>query len=258
MLETTSLNRALPCASAAPHSLSNLTGHRWEQATGHWSALHRQLDPRAGRWTQKDPLGRIDGLNLYLYALNRPLSGVDLLGLKYFGRASSLVPPRFADLKSLGYPQFGEFYDARNKPDCKKPRWDIEGYVTQPPGSVTGFKPGDYAATAPLNEDPPVVKTWLIVNMEREGFTTNMVAAVLAHETTHAAFDADEGTGFGVEARILLLLLSKRSQSDQNSPAGRKERKRVNELVNEFNDNSAFMDAYLGLDSVVAKIKAAE
>lgn len=129
--------------------------------------------------------------------------------------------------------------------------------MTQPPGSVTGYKPGDYAATAPL-KDPPVVKTWLIVNMQREGFTTNMIAAVLAHETTHAAFDSDEETGYGTEARVLLLFLSKRSRSDQDSPAGRMERKRIKKLVDALKDNNNFMDAYLGLNSILTKIKAAE
>jgi RHS repeat-associated protein len=57
------------------------TGHRREAQTGHWSALHRQLDPRAGRWSQRDPLGMVDGLNRYRYARNSPLASSDPYGL---------------------------------------------------------------------------------------------------------------------------------------------------------------------------------
>lgn len=57
------------------------TGHRLEERTGHWSAMYRQLDPRAGRWTQRDPLGALDGHNRYSYVRAAPVSMVDPTGL---------------------------------------------------------------------------------------------------------------------------------------------------------------------------------
>jgi RHS repeat-associated protein len=57
------------------------TGHRLEARTGHWSAVHRSLDPRAGRWTQRDPIGFRGGLNPYRYVGDAPFSSVDPLGL---------------------------------------------------------------------------------------------------------------------------------------------------------------------------------
>lgn len=37
----------------------------------------RFYDPEFGRWTQRDPLGELGGIALYLFALNRPTSAVD-------------------------------------------------------------------------------------------------------------------------------------------------------------------------------------
>lgn len=61
------------------------TGHQFEARAGHWGAMHRNLDPRVGRWTQRDPLGDIDGANRYSYARRRPLSATDPLGLVTWG-----------------------------------------------------------------------------------------------------------------------------------------------------------------------------
>ena len=41
----------------------------------------RYYDPRIGRFTQRDPLGSIDGVNRYAYALNAPVNFVDPWGL---------------------------------------------------------------------------------------------------------------------------------------------------------------------------------
>jgi RHS repeat-associated protein len=60
------------------------TGHRREPRTGMLSALHRYLDPRAGRWTSQDPMGSRDGPNRYLYVHARPLSFIDPSGLLTF------------------------------------------------------------------------------------------------------------------------------------------------------------------------------
>jgi RHS repeat-associated protein len=40
----------------------------------------RDYDPEVGRWTARDPLGFVDGPNLYTYVNNDPLNAVDLNG----------------------------------------------------------------------------------------------------------------------------------------------------------------------------------
>lgn len=57
------------------------TGHARERRTGNWYSVHRFLDPRAGRWTQRDPIGDVDGQNRYSYVRNSPLGAVDSTGL---------------------------------------------------------------------------------------------------------------------------------------------------------------------------------
>ena len=58
------------------------TGHQTERESGLRYSVHRYLDPRNGRWLRRDPAGGVDGANLYRYVNNRPLSGVDSMGLR--------------------------------------------------------------------------------------------------------------------------------------------------------------------------------
>ncbi|MBI4864532.1 MAG: RHS repeat-associated core domain-containing protein, partial [Candidatus Riflebacteria bacterium] len=67
------------------------TGHAREERTGYWYSVHRYLDPRAGRWTQQDPRGRVNGLNVYSYVRNGPLSAVDPMGLRLLVRWDNLA-----------------------------------------------------------------------------------------------------------------------------------------------------------------------
>ncbi|MFN8495662.1 MAG: DNA/RNA non-specific endonuclease [Caldilineaceae bacterium] len=56
-------------------------GKRYDTETNFYYGRARLYDPRSGRFIQPDPLGPIDGPNLYLYARNNPLVYGDLLGL---------------------------------------------------------------------------------------------------------------------------------------------------------------------------------
>jgi RHS repeat-associated protein len=54
----------------------------WPQpAATLWSVRHRVLHSDLGRWTRRDPIGHIDGSNLYTYALGRPSILRDPMGL---------------------------------------------------------------------------------------------------------------------------------------------------------------------------------
>ena len=51
---------------------------------GFYFFRNRIVDPNIGRFTSEDPLGFVDGANLYLYVVNNPVALFDPLGLAYF------------------------------------------------------------------------------------------------------------------------------------------------------------------------------
>ena len=64
-------------ASAASFAFTGQFQHR---ASGLNFALYRALDPRAGRWLNRDPLGEAAGFNLYAYVNNNPVNFTDPSG----------------------------------------------------------------------------------------------------------------------------------------------------------------------------------
>jgi RHS repeat-associated protein len=62
------------------------TGQRHDVAIGLYHFPFRTYSPRLGRWLQRDPLGYVDGVNMYAYARSSPTSLIDPLGL------TSLLP----------------------------------------------------------------------------------------------------------------------------------------------------------------------
>ena len=65
--------RSCPSAGKA-HAF---TGRRWFKHAGLWYFRARLQHPRFGRFLQRDPIGYADGLNLYAYTADNPLSYVD-------------------------------------------------------------------------------------------------------------------------------------------------------------------------------------
>ena len=59
-------------------------GYEWESQTGGYHVRHRYLRPDLGRWTQRDPLGYVDGGNMYEYVQSSPGTATDELGLVGF------------------------------------------------------------------------------------------------------------------------------------------------------------------------------
>ncbi len=64
-------------------------GGRIDPETGLYHMGHRLYDPQSGAFLQRDPLGFIDGPNLYLYAGGDPINAADPLGLSLRDWASS-------------------------------------------------------------------------------------------------------------------------------------------------------------------------
>jgi RHS repeat-associated protein len=57
------------------------TGQRYDAGVGLYSFYARTYSPELGRWLQRDPLGFVDGTNLYQYVRGRPCARTDPLGL---------------------------------------------------------------------------------------------------------------------------------------------------------------------------------
>ena len=53
------------------------TGHTWDNDTKMYFAPYRYYMPSAARWLTRDPMGYVDGLNVYMYVANSPTSYVD-------------------------------------------------------------------------------------------------------------------------------------------------------------------------------------
>ena len=54
----------------------------WDEKSGLYYFGARFYYPEVGRWTQRDPAGILDGLNLYAYAGNDPVGSIDADGRK--------------------------------------------------------------------------------------------------------------------------------------------------------------------------------
>ncbi len=55
-------------------------GYRHDPETGLYHVRHRMYHPTLGRWLQRDPLGYVDGMSLYEYAVSAPTVALDPLG----------------------------------------------------------------------------------------------------------------------------------------------------------------------------------
>jgi RHS repeat-associated protein len=59
-------------------------GYQWDGAIDVlYHVRHRVLHTELGRWTRRDPLGYVDGQNLYGYVGDRAVMAVDAMGMKY-------------------------------------------------------------------------------------------------------------------------------------------------------------------------------
>jgi RHS repeat-associated protein len=56
------------------------TGHEWDGTANMYFAPYRFYDPAATRWITADPLGMVDGPNLYGYVGGRPIVSTDPTG----------------------------------------------------------------------------------------------------------------------------------------------------------------------------------
>ncbi len=55
--------------------------YRYDSDTGLYQVRFRYLNPKLGRWINRDPIGEVAGTNLYAYVGNNPANEVDKFGL---------------------------------------------------------------------------------------------------------------------------------------------------------------------------------
>lgn len=56
------------------------TSHLWDRALGQYFAPFRYYNPATARWNMRDPLGFVDGPNVYAYVAGNPVMNIDPTG----------------------------------------------------------------------------------------------------------------------------------------------------------------------------------
>jgi RHS repeat-associated protein len=73
----------LPLTSS-PLAYFTFTGREWDSESGLYHYRARTYSPTLGRFLSRDSLEYVDGMNLYEYVQNAPVSGLDYSGMKAF------------------------------------------------------------------------------------------------------------------------------------------------------------------------------
>ena len=76
--------------------------HPYESGMGFHRAPYRNYSPNMARWTTVDPLGMVDGPNMYTYARLRPITFWDSWGASSVSRGEVLYPDGSCLIWSLG------------------------------------------------------------------------------------------------------------------------------------------------------------
>lgn len=123
-----------------PFRYLGIYGYYYDEETGEYYVRARILYPKNGRWASTDPIGLVDGLNLYLYVLNNPINYYD---------PSGLVVRDFNPKKpdSMDWCSVGTFYPGSER--AGKERAEGNGTTYDP----NGFKEGKYGETVPVYYD---------------------------------------------------------------------------------------------------------
>jgi len=61
------------------------TGKTWDEAVQMYAYPYRYYSPDSNRWLTRDPLGMVDGPNMYAYVMGNPVGNVDEFGLSILG-----------------------------------------------------------------------------------------------------------------------------------------------------------------------------
>ncbi len=95
-------------------------GYHWDDTLKMYHVRHRVYDPARMLWIQRDPLGRIPGVNEYAYCLGEPVDLFDPMGLDgwLLGRLA----------REAGFTEAGEYLD-----DAVDGAAELKSYWSDPP-----------------------------------------------------------------------------------------------------------------------------
>jgi len=116
-------------STTGDHATFGYTGHRLDRELNHYYAKFRYYNPSTMRWLSRDPLGMVDGPNVYAYVRGNVVRNIDSLGL-YKGPPGKLCIDKKCDKSKLeNYFYLPESLDHKNKPtqDDLLPVSQIEG-----------------------------------------------------------------------------------------------------------------------------------
>ena len=80
--EQASTSRGVLSQSSGSAAVNRIgyAGYWFEPSTQQYLVRHREYDPNVGAWDERDPMGYVDGSDLYMYVQNRPIAQVDSSG----------------------------------------------------------------------------------------------------------------------------------------------------------------------------------
>jgi len=68
-------------STTGDHATFGYTGHRLDRELNHYYAKYRYYNPSTMRWLSRDPLGMVDGVNVYAYVRGNVVNMLDSRGL---------------------------------------------------------------------------------------------------------------------------------------------------------------------------------
>jgi RHS repeat-associated protein len=164
---TVTLGRGV-LSSAAIDNRRGYAGYEFwpAPAANLWSVRHRVLHSDLGRWTRRDPLGHVDGMNLYVYARNRTSgfreqSGVasehssatcsdDGVAFTYCGPPGLLIPPRLIQYCTA-------IEDLEECVDCCDAAFPDDSYIENLCISTCVHRPTKRKPADPPRTKPPTI-----------------------------------------------------------------------------------------------------
>ena len=143
-IEHTPYGEILTATGDASEITRRYTGHDWDESSEMYFALFRYYAPGMGRWVSRDPLGMVDGPNVYAYVRGQTLVRIDELGrwsqlsclcsaacgLETLGAQGCCAAGGMGPLGVLGVGVLGVLFCSTL---CAVEVDDVPGYVWDPP-----------------------------------------------------------------------------------------------------------------------------